>query len=573
MGDARRRHVIGSGPAGRRGRRHPRRLAAAAAVTAAAAPLIAAPSAASAPFADAGAQVPVLTWHPCPGPRTRGFQCATAHVPLDYTAPTGATIEIAVIRHRATGPGSRIGSVFFNPGGPGGSGVSALPAIYPLFPAGLRQHFDIVSFDPRGVGQSTAVQCFPTAAQDSRFLAALPQGFPVGTAQTRRWIRGFTRLGRLCEQRGAGLLPHLGTADAARDMDLLRQAVGDPALNYLGISYGTYLGATYANLFPGNVRAMVLDAAVAPTAWARQRQAGRVPLGTFLRVGMDSGQKATLRQFLDLCGRAGIRHCAFSAGTPRATRARYATLLRRLRRHPVRIASPGQGLVTTTYGSLVSLVANDLYTVRAPGGRSTGWTLLARILRAAWRASGGGGHRPTAGPAGTPSWPAPVSPVTPTPAASAAAGLAAHSYSGSEQQFAILCADSPNPRDPASYRAQAAFGYARSGAFGNFVAWLTEVCATWPATDANGYYGPWNRWTSSPILVVGNTFDPATPYQDSLIMTRELARARLLTLAGYGHTALTNPSACVNSYETSYFLTGALPPAGTVCQQDHQPFG
>jgi pimeloyl-ACP methyl ester carboxylesterase len=151
--------------------------------------------------------------------------------------------------------------------------------------------------------------------------------------------------------------------------------------------------------------------------------------------------------------------------------------------------------------------------------------------------------------------------------------VASSPYAGVEQTYAILCADSPNPRDPASYPAQAAFGYARSGGFGPDTAWLSEPCATWPATDAAGYYGPWDRRTANPVLVVGNTYDPATPYQDSLIMAAELARARLLTVAGYGHTALVNPSTCANDYEAGYFLTGALPPAGTVCQQDQRPFG
>ena len=152
-------------------------------------------------------------------------------------------------------------------------------------------------------------------------------------------------------------------------------------------------------------------------------------------------------------------------------------------------------------------------------------------------------------------------------------GAASSRYAGEEQQLAILCADSPNPRDPASYPAQAAFSHARAGAIGLPLVWLTEICSTWPATDADGYYGPWNRPTASPILLVGNIYDPATPYSGSLAMAAELARARLLTVAGYGHTALLNPSTCVGNYESSYFLTGALPPPGTVCTQDQQPFG
>ena len=451
-------------------------------------------------------------------------------------------------RHQAPGdrPRTATGSLFFNPGGPGGSGTSALPKVYRLFPATLRQHFDIVSFDPRGVGESTAVQCFPDLAAQQRFFAARPSGFPVGAAQERRWISLEARFGQLCEQRDGWLLPHLATADVARDMDLLRQAVGDPALNYLGVSYGSYLGATYASLFPSNVHAMVLDGIVAPTAWARPRSVGRVPLGTFLRVAMDTGQKATLGQFLDLCGQASPGNCAFSAGSAPATRARYATLLRRLRRHPVTVTIAGKGTVRFTYAALVSDLASSLYIVAG----------MRRPRHGRWPRPG----RPAAAPLR-------IARLAACPATTAGAR-----YSGEEQGAAILCADSPDPRDPASYPVQAAFGYARSGAFGPSVTWQSEVCATWPATDADGYYGPWNHRTASPILVVNTIYDPATPYVNAMILIKELARSRLLTLAGYGHTALLNPSACVNRYEASYFLTGTLPPPGTVCRQNHQPF-
>ena len=473
------------------------------------------PPGAPARTADPGrAQVPVLRWDRCTDPPSPGFQCATARVPLDYDAPGGPAIGIAVIRHPATQPWHRLGSLFINYGGPGDAGAEVLPPSYHVIPAGLRQRFDIVSFNPRGVGKSTAVRCFPTAAAENKFLASLPEGFPAGKAQTYRWMTGFATLGRLCQQRAGGLLRHISTADVARDMDLLRQAVGDPVLNYLGMSYGTYLGATYANLFPGSAGALVLDGALAPTTWARPRQVGRLPLSTFMRVGQDMGMKATLGQFLDLCGRARTRHCRFSAGTPHATRAKYAALLLRLRRHRVTVRG-----VTVTYASLVAKVGGALFF-------TSQWPGLAATLEATWHASA----QPTAA---SPS----ASRMAYPPPAPFGSGLpATGGYPGKEQTFAIYCADSPNPRHPANYAAEAAFGYARSGAFGPLVAWRDEACATWPATDAHGYYGPWNHWTLHPILVVGTTYDPSTPYAGAVGATHELARARLLTVSGYGHT-------------------------------------
>ncbi len=145
-------------------------------------------------------------------------------------------------------------------------------------------------------------------------------------------------------------------------------------------------------------------------------------------------------------------------------------------------------------------------------------------------------------------------------------------YPGFEQIDAVRCSESPNPRDLRSYHAQEAFSYARAGDIGRVVAWSTEVCATWPATADNPYTGPWNRTTAHPILVVNTTYDPATPYQGAQAMTRQLADARLLTLEGYGHTALINASSCVNEYESRYLIDGILPPAGATCQQDTPPF-
>jgi pimeloyl-ACP methyl ester carboxylesterase len=515
-----------------------------------------------------GPVVPVLNWQPCDA----GFECATAQVPLDYHQPRGRMIDIAVIRHLATDPAHRIGSLFFNPGGPGGSGVLALPLIYTLFPAQVRAQFDLVSFDPRGVGASTAVQCYPNFAAEAQALAGLPTGFPVGTAQIQTWDRIVAAFDHTCGVAAGDLLAHLSTANVARDMDLLRQAVGDPQMNYLGVSYGTYLGATYANLFPGKVRAMVLDGNINPVAWATGygNEAGR--LGTALRIGQDEGMAATLRAFLTLCGQAAPGACVFSAGSAAATQAKYQALLQRLGQRPVVL-----GGVTVTYALAVEIVAAYLYTVEPEPAEPGSWAALATLLQEVWTASVSTGTVPM--PA-RPSLPSILDPAVLDPAVigaapvttDSAAPAAAQAYSGTEQQIATLCDDSPNPRDPASYPAQAAFAYARSGAFGPYRAWATEPCAQWPAFDSDRYAGPWNVRTANPLLVVGNTTDPATPYQGSLAMSRDLARARLLTVDGWGHTEFLNPSSCTQAYESAYLINGTLPPVGATCQPDQQPF-
>jgi pimeloyl-ACP methyl ester carboxylesterase len=490
-------------------------------------------AAGSAP-ASSAAPVPELAWQPCADPRQSGFDCATAQVPLDYGDLQGSTIDLAVIRHRATAPANRIGTLFFNPGGPGGVGTEDLPAWFELFPAELRARFDLISWDPRGIGASTAVQCFATPDEGLAFFSDLPAGFPVGGAEERAWIRGYARFGQLCTQRNGDLLEHVSTVDTARDLDLLRQAVGDPQLTYRGTSYGTFLGATYANLFPDRVRAMVLDGNVDPVSWTNGGDDDAL-LSTSLRAGSDKASAQTLNAFLRLCGQASTDQCAFSAGSAAATQAKFATLLQRLRKQPI----PFEG-EPVTYAALVSAMGGVLFTSQAQPG-FPGWAAFAQVLQTLWTGGSGG---------------------TPPPP----------SYQFPEQALAVACAESPNPRRPVVFRVLGALSYARAGDIGPSWSWGDEPCASWPATAADRYSGPWNRPTANPVLVIGNTFDPSTPYEGAVAMANNLARARLLTVDGYGHTVLLNPSACASTYESRYFVDGTLPPPGTVCQQDQQPF-
>jgi pimeloyl-ACP methyl ester carboxylesterase len=436
------------------------------------------------------------------------------------------------------GPGAQVGPVVDGFGG---------------FPAAIAARYDIITFDPRGFGYSTAVRCFPTMAAESKFLGGLSfQGvpvFPVGARQEAAAVRTWARFDARCARRNGSLLDHDTTADVARDMNLLRQAVGSPVLNYMGLSYGTGLGATYANLFPATTGHIVLDANLNPVAWTHP--GGDLP--TFLRQGSDQASAAVMRAFLDLCGKTTTSACAFSAGTPAATRAKWATLLRRLRRHPVTVGTPPQ---TYTYATAVTVQAMQLATVSE-------WPSAASLLQQLWVAS-------TAGRPSTPASPATRAQAS-QPATAAAAPPAV--YTGFEQVLAVVCSDSPNPRDPAAYPAAARRAYTRSGAFGPQKTWFLVACADWPAAAAQDRYsGPWNRPTASTILLIGNTGDPDTPYYGSVAMSRDLARARLLTVDEYGHTEGSNPDTCATDYENRYLLTGALPPPRTVCKQHAAPF-
>jgi pimeloyl-ACP methyl ester carboxylesterase len=497
-------------------------------------------------LAAPGANRPSLDWRPCDRAITPGLECGTLQVPRDYGHPRRAPIHLALIRHRTTDPKRRVGTLFFNPGGPGCCATTFVPDALKLglFPRAIRERFDIVSWDPRGVGESTAVQCFATQRREQRFFAKLPQGFPVGASRKHRWIRLFDRFGKRCARRNRGLLRHVSTADTARDMNRIRRALGSARLNYLGISYGTFLGATYANLFPDRVRAMVLDGNLNPRSWIHRRRksnGGRF-LGTELRLRTDRGTARTLDAFLDLCGRAERSDCAFSAGTAAATHAKFAELLRRVRKHP-----KASG---TSYGALLQATESDLEATQP------GWGALAQRLRRLW-----------AGDAQLSGRTALVDRML----APTGASDRGRRYSGPEQQYAIYCSESPNPR-AAAFWSQARIGLRRSGPVGRYWSWLPEPCGSWRAAAADRYKGPWDAPTPNPVLVIGNAYDPSTPYRESKAIVRQLADARLLSVDGYGHTEFMNPSSCAVRYESRYLVGLRLPPAGTSCPQDFTPF-
>src|SRR5215211_2470809 len=474
------------------------------------------------------AAAPALAWKPCAEPAQRGFQCATLRVPLDYDDPGRRTIRLAVIRRQATDRRHLIGTLFFNFGGPGAAGTLVLPLAGAITEA-LRARFDIASWDPRGVGGSTAVRCFPSPEAEFAFLddMVISFSFPVGGAEIDAWLGRYRQLYRRCERRNGELLRHVSTADTARDLDRLRRAVGDRRLNYDGISYGTFLGATYANLFPDRVRALVLDGNLNPKAYVSpeiEANGGRF-LTTDLRAGSDSGAARTLDAFLDFCGSTDAAHCAFTAGSPDATRAKYAALLARLQTDPLS--------ANLTYAQVVSMTENDLYSTAS-------WPSLATKLQDLW----------TTGNA-------------PPPTASPGQLLG--------QTFAVRCSESPNPA-PAAFPSLDAFAYGRAGPIGPYWSWTSLACASWRATAADRYGGPWDRRTANPVLVLNTTHDPSSPYQGAVAMSRQLARARLLTVDGYGHSVQGNPSACATRYIKRYLIRTKLPPAGTRCGQDQQPF-
>jgi pimeloyl-ACP methyl ester carboxylesterase len=506
--------------------------------------LLGPPAQAAPPGGSASAvAAPTISWTAC----RDGFQCAVVPAPLDYGQPPGAKVGISVIRLPAARPSQRIGSIMINPGGPGGSGVDVVRGIGKILPLDIRARFDIVGFDPRGTNRSAPLRCFNTL---NEAFAVLPP-FPYPDTPREEQIQRVSddNLSAACARHGGAILNHMSTADVARDMDLLRAAFGDQKLTYLGFSYGSVLGETYANLFPSRVRALVIDGVLDPIAWTtgHGQDARTTPIGT--RVASADGSARTLGEFFRLCDAAGP-NCAFSGNAS----GRYAQLGERLRGHPVAITDPSSGqqtpfsyneLIATTVGALYSPFAwPDLGAFLADLGQQLAPTALGQRMAAI---------RTKLGLAAAPQEQYP---------------------NFIESVPGVGCSDSINPRDFSTWLSAADRAEAKYGRFGRTWNWGLSQCRSWPTTAGQDrYLGPWTARTASPVLVVGNFFDPATPYSGAVTASRLLPNSRLLSYAGWGHTAYFGAgNFCVDSAVTRYLVTVQLPAAGTVCQPEDSPF-
>ena len=495
---------------------------------------------------------PELNWYACYG----NAQCTTVRLPLDYDEPDAATVEIALLRVKARKPAQRIGSLFVNPGGPGGSGTT-MAAFAPVFLSNsVLDRFDVVGFDPRGIGASDNVKCFATTREQVLAQKQLNKFFPYGATEEAAYTKAARAVGRACSTTGAPLAGAMSTAEVARDMDVLRRAVGDAKLTYLGFSYGTALGQYYANMFPDRVRALALDGVINPKSWT----GAPANVGSLQDDRLRSADAAyrALRVLLTRCDRAGAKRCVFSAGDPQK---HFAAIARKLKAKPLVLGRDEAGhAIKLTYADFIGITLIGLYFADA-GDFVTSIASGVEMLLAA--------------PTGKTAKKRSVTQATlrahltrvRTPARDFPYDNTVDAFSG------VICTDADHPQDTTMWPALTAAEDKRAPYFGRAWGWGTVFCAgnTWTVQDEDAYRGPFNRTTSAPVLFVGNQWDPATSYRQAVSATKLLPNSRLLSSDNWGHTAY-GTSACVTTAVDRYLLRGTLPAAGTVCHSPIQPF-
>ncbi|WP_433466288.1 alpha/beta hydrolase [Spirillospora sp. CA-128828] len=500
---------------------------------------------------------PKLGWYKCYG----DAECATVRLPLDYDDPKGATTEVAVLRMKARNPKKRIGSLFVNPGGPGGQGTALAYQAPAFLGADVLDRFDIVGFDPRGIGFSSNVACFKSTRDQTLALAGMDVAFPVGAKQEAAYIKSAKALGKGCSTTGKKLAGSMSTAEAARDMDVLRRAVGDKKLSYLGFSYGTALGQYYANMFPDRLRAVAVDGVINPVSWVGTRKTSGQILDDRLRSA-DGAYKA-LREILVRCGKAGKAKCAFAAyGDPVKN---FDVLAKRLKAKPANIE--GQKI---TYADLVGGTLGELYD-------PSGYEIIDEMVTDLWKATSPASTAAQAAAARK----ALAGRIAERRAAvkrqkESAEKVAAKDFpydNGFDAFSGVTCTDGLHPKKAGKWPALTAASDKRAPYFGRAWGWGSVQCAgdAWKVRDEDAYTGPFNRRTNAPVLFVGDYYDPATNYNDAVSSSKLLPNSRLLSSNSWGHTAY-GTSACVTKAVDAYLVRAALPPAGKVCVGDIQPF-
>ncbi|WP_110180563.1 alpha/beta hydrolase [Nocardioides solisilvae] len=444
-----------------------------------------------------------------------GFECGWLKVPMDYDEPDGEKLDLALLKVLADAPERRVGSLVVNPGGPGAPGTEYAAQAAFVFREPLLDHFDIIGFDPRGTGRSNPVDCLSDEQLDE-YLAGDPA--PDTPAEVREAVRWSKRFGAGCQQRSGDLVDHVSTVEAARDMDVLRAALGEGQLDYLGASYGTKLGATYAELFPERVGHLVLDGAVDLQLDSRG-----------MSLGQARGFETAITAYVENCVDGGDCFLGDSVDDGLATITR---LLDEVDADPL------------PAGDRELRIGNAFYGIVAPLYNRDYWRLLDRALRQALDGNGAAllelsDFYASRGPDGS------------------------YSDNSSEAIYAINCLDDPSFTPASEVPAEFEAFEEASPTFGRVFAWGLVGCQGFRGepsepieVDGSG---------AAPILVTGTTRDPATPYEWAESLADQLESGILLTRDGDGHTAYNAGDECIDVAIEDYLVDGVVPDGDVTC--------
>ncbi|KAI8812430.1 Alpha/Beta hydrolase protein [Cladochytrium replicatum] len=483
-------------------------------------------------------------WKQC-GPN--GLVCSKFVAPLDHLNSSDTrTIALSVIKLPATTKPS-LGPLFLNPGGPGGSGLSIVRGRGKFIQDIVRGRYDIVSWDPRGVGESEPIKCFPSAFEQTKFNAfGGASGNPPtnGVNPMKNYAANLELLAKMCEKYSGDLLKYMSTASVARDLDALREAFGQEVTNYWGFSYGTVLGSTYVNMFPDRVGRVILDGVVDPIDYA-----GDV-IDSY--VGALLHTDDVIEGFGYECEKAGPSRCPLAKRTelqPGYVVRQIKQTVETLRKDPIVFVDEESGSGVFSGDDLSAILFTATY---APSN----WPILSSALgdlihdsnvtRLATLVKGNVGET------------CPVNIIS------------------REAIFGVTCTDANNKPEHATLE-----GFLKDAEEFSSVSWVggyallveNYICSVWPVRAAERYAGPWNKTLKNKILLLGNTLDPVTPLESAQLLEDIMeGNAVLLTQVGYGHCTLAQKSKCTNEAVFEYLVNGLLPETGRACEVDGSPF-
>ncbi len=494
----------------------------------------------------------VLSWKPCFENRASNFECAILNTPLDYDTYfsyedpkdyMGEWVAIPLIKLLANNPNEKKGSIVFNPGGPGNSGIDfILGSGESIYGESVRNNFDYIGFDPRGIARAEPLRCFSDFT-DYFNVVRLPE-FPLELSDYDEQFDTLDLFGKSCKATASDIIYHMSTTDVAYDMEMLRVALGEELLNFVGFSYGSFLGLTYANLYPEKVGRFILDGVIDPQQWSTGYGDDGSKYPVSMRLKTDEASQDTLNAFFRQCDQAGLEGCVI-AGNSREKFRNIADTLRAWQAEKFSfspmpydrfIAQSLSFLYDTTnwkaFGSFLNVIQSQIDAVSSlqdqPQSNSSPSSLFNTAL----------GY---------------IIPQT------------IEGYPG------VLCSDSDNPDTRDRWKIIMEEAENKTGYFAKLWAWNEAPCLNWPGSKTKRYVGPYNAYTATGMLIMNTRHDPATPLSGALHVRNTHVNSRLVIVEAAGHTT---PfiSACATNIADDYLTSGDLPAQDMVCQQDFPVF-